>query len=241
MNFLEILAFSAQQEMTKNKHQQQMVLFIIAFSNIMSRKLDKTSRFLTKVLRHEAEKMGINIQEDGYVSVRELLEKTKLSATLEELQEIVRSCKKQRFDLKEISGEYFIRANQGHSIETVKSEKLLQRILLEDLPSNLIAVHGTTLENWKLIKESGGLNRMNRNHIHFATSDDRAQFISGFRTSSQVLIYLNLERALADNIPLYLSSNSVLLSEGLHGLGIIPINYFSMVLDCTTEPPSPLL
>ncbi|KAL0701595.1 hypothetical protein Bca4012_057717 [Brassica carinata] len=63
------------------------------------------------------------------------------SHTVDEIREAVRKDNKQRFSLAEENGELLIRANQGHSITTVESEKLLKPILShEEAP---VCVHET--------------------------------------------------------------------------------------------------
>ncbi|KAI1818831.1 KptA family-domain-containing protein [Poronia punctata] len=64
---------------------------------------------------------------------------------------------------------YLIRANQGHSI-TLSSEALHKPITLEagnTIPP--LVVHGTYFAFWPAILESGGLKKMGRTHVHFAT------------------------------------------------------------------------
>ena len=106
---------------------------------------------------------------DGYVSVEELLQLPKFKKfTLEDLEAVVSTNDKQRFELAQPSREirdWRIRARQGHSISLVQEELLLQKITdPEDVP---LCIHGTFYNKWALIKENG-LNRMSRNHIHFA-------------------------------------------------------------------------
>jgi 2'-phosphotransferase len=60
------------------------------------------------------------------------------------------------------------------------------------------------------------------------------------RSSAQVLIYLNVQKALDDGVPLFLSANSVILSPGLGPQGIISPIYFAAVVrakDKTTFDP----
>ncbi|KAL6242015.1 tRNA 2'-phosphotransferase [Rhinocladiella similis] len=65
---------------------------------------------------------------------------------------------------------FFIRATQGHSMDTVEAENLLTPITLDD-PSSIpeTVVHGTFYGAWDAIMASGGLEKMSRNHVHFAT------------------------------------------------------------------------
>jgi 2'-phosphotransferase len=81
-----------------------------------------------------------------------------------------------------------------------------------------VVVHGTFTKFWPLIKEQG-LKRMNRNHIHFAPGLPKEEgVISGMRTSCDIIIQIDMEAAIKDGIAFYISSNNVILTEGLEGL-----------------------
>ncbi|KAL2810424.1 KptA family-domain-containing protein [Aspergillus granulosus] len=160
---------------------------------------------------------------------------------------------------------YLIRATQGHSIKTVEAEALLERLTLDD-PDNLpeTVVHGTFHSVWPLILESGGLRCMGRNHAHFATGpslvsvlegidklsssgqvgdlkgkETATQVISGMRGDAQVLIYIDLRRALEAGCPFWRSENGVILSEGMsvsekegeEGPKVIPVEFFDVVIE----------
>lgn len=77
-----------------------------------------------------------------------------------------------------------------------------------------------------------GLNKMARNNIHMAIGLPGNGVISGMRSSCQVVIELNMVKAIhgAHKIPFYISSNKVVLSEGLED-GSIPSEYFRSVID----------
>lgn len=140
---------------------------------------------------------------------------------------------------------YLIRANQGHSIK-IAEEGLLEQITLDsgDLPE--IVVHGTTLRAWPLIVRSGGLKTMGRTQVHFAsglpegfksldvTEDKRDRHkepvISGMRSTSSILIYLDIEKALKAGLKFWRSQNGVILSDGNES-GVISIEFFLRVED----------
>jgi 2'-phosphotransferase len=140
---------------------------------------------------------------------------------------------------------YLIRANQGHSIK-VAEEGLLEPITLDtdDLPN--IVVHGTTLRAWPLIVRSGGLKTMGRTHVHFAsglpegfrsldnTEDKKDKqkepVISGMRSTSSILIYLDIDRALKAGLKFWRSQNGVILGDGNES-GIIAAEFFEWVED----------
>lgn len=123
-------------------------------------------------------------------------------------------------------------------MKSVDAASFLEPLSLADeskLPDTV--VHGTFHQVWPAILQSGGLRCMGRNHVHFATGPslesvlasqqqdqfpqsrpgrgDEGQVISGMRTDAQVLIYIDLRKALAAGCPFWRSENGVILSEGL--------------------------
>ena len=83
------------------------------------------ARLLTKILRHDANKLKLNIQKNGYIDVNEILQlKGFEEATKETIDEIVKSDKKGRFDLLQEENQTLIRANQGHSLEGIVSDEV---------------------------------------------------------------------------------------------------------------------
>lgn len=181
----------------------------------------KISKKMCYYLRHNLDQIPDRVDTYGYVSIKSLLSMSDFTCnnvTKNDIIDIVRSCEKQRFDIDK-SGTR-IRANQGHSEESGKlfdPTKLLTKI---ETPLEY-CVHGTRLTTLKEIKKSG-LNRMSRTHIHFASSPDA---ISGFRSSSEVLIYLDMEKAMMAGIEFYMSKNDVILSEGP-----IPVEFFKEII-----------
>ncbi|CAN6823799.1 unnamed protein product, partial [Brassica oleracea] len=176
-------------------------------------RIDALGRLLTRILRHMASELRLNMRGDGFVKAGDLLSlNLKTSAnvqlkshTVDEIREAVRRDNKQRFSLVEENGELLIRANQGHSItlllyclclsvQTVESEKLLKPILSpEEAP---VCVHGTYKKNLESILASG-LKRMNRLHVHFSCGlPTDGEVISGMRRDVNLLIFLDIKKAL---------------------------------------------
>ncbi|KAH8257267.1 hypothetical protein KR038_006406 [Drosophila bunnanda] len=193
------------------------------------------SKKLSWLLRHGAKTEGIPIQLDGYVSVSDLAKHPRYKCfSLEKLQAILYADAKQRYSLRwnEDRGVHEIRANQGHSLSSVVDSEVGG---LEKLTKPaLLAVHGTYYRHWEAIKTQG-LSRMNRNHVHFASSDRTESTLSGFRGDCQILIYLNTAKVLSHGIPIYRSSNGVLLCPGVEG--VINTSYFERVIDRRTGQP----
>mmetsp|Transcript_36692 Transcript_36692/g.91973 ORF Transcript_36692/g.91973 Transcript_36692/m.91973 type:complete len:122 (-) Transcript_36692:252-617(-) len=116
-------------------------------------------------------------------------------------------------------------------MQEVKSEELLTP--LTDPAAVKVAVHGTYLSCWPAIKATG-LSRMGRNHIHLASEEPQStELISGMRASCEVLLYIDLASALADNIPFFLSANRVVLTSGIDG--ILPPRYFIRAVNRKTN------
>ncbi len=152
---------------------------------------------------------------------------------------------------------FLIRANQGHSIK-LTSGGLLEPVTHANMPE--MVVHGTTHKAWKLILQSGGLRRMGRNHVHFAAGlpkgftalegtdkpevkeqqeadkveADGSMVISGMRSSSAILIFIDLPRALDDGLKFWRSENGVILSEG-DDKGFVRSEFFKRVEDRSSK------
>ncbi|KAJ4877960.1 Tpt1 / KptA family protein [Raphanus sativus] len=206
-------------------------------------KIDALGRLLTRILRHMATELRLNMRGDGFVKVEDLLylnlktsANTPLNShTVDEIREAVRRDNKQRFSLVEEGGELSIRANQGHSLTTVESEKLLKPILsAEEAP---VCVHGTYRKNLESILASG-LKRMNRLHVHFSSGlPTDGEVISGMRRDVNVLIFLDIKKALEDGIAFYISDNKVILTEGIDG--VVPVEYFQKIESWPGRQPIP--
>jgi 2'-phosphotransferase len=139
-----------------------------------------------------------------------------------------------------------IRANQGHSITGLVFDELLTPIPPEELEKLDIIVHGTYKAAWENGIRDKGLNRMKRNHIHFArgfpegkrptttsgTEKEKSNVvISGMRNSCELYIYVDGKKCARDGVKFYRSSNEVILTSGITEDGTLPVTYFSKVID----------
>jgi putative RNA 2'-phosphotransferase len=76
------------------------------------------SKFLSFVLRHGPEKIGLILDPSGWASVDDLIARCKAAGTsfsLDDLKEVVATNEKKRFAFSEDGTR--IRASQGHSVE----------------------------------------------------------------------------------------------------------------------------
>lgn len=132
--------------------------------------------------------------------------------------------------LKTENDEEWIRANQGHSVQVPDLE--LKEIT--DPTEFPIVLHGTYLKTWPLIKKEG-LKKMGRNHIHFA-SGKFGEAKSGVRANTQILVYIDLPKAIQDGYRFFLSDNGVILCDGGKE-GILPPKYITQVISTSTDQP----
>ena len=105
----------------------------------------KISKFLSLVLRHKPETIGLSLDQNGWANVDELLKKANLNISKEFLIEIVKSNNKQRFAFNEDLTK--IRASQGHSVNINLNLKPI-------VPPNIL-YHGTATRFLNSIKEKG--------------------------------------------------------------------------------------
>lgn len=183
------------------------------------KRLKKISYALSTLLRHTAIKKGLPISPEGYIKIELILQEQpfkSLSATREDIEEVVHTNDKQRFAIKDDE----IRANQGHTL-VLENPDLEEITNSDEYP---IVLHGTYFSSWQKIKASGGLKRINRTHIHMARGLF-GQVKSGVRKDTEVIIYIDLQSAMNDGLKFYKSSNDVVLCTGP-----IPIQYFKHVV-----------
>ena len=191
---------------------------------------NKISHALSTLLRHTAQKKGLPISVDGYIPISLVLQQQpfkSLNTTLEEIEEVCRTNDKQRFSINDGN----IRANQGHTIRLENPD--LEEITLDNLDQYPIVLHGTYFSSWEKIKHGNALKRMNRTHIHMAQGLF-GQVKSGVRKDIEVIIYIDLPKAINDGLKFYKSSNDVVLCQGP-----ISVIYFKHVLTKDLEPFDP--
>ena len=120
--------------------------------------LKKKSKFLSLVLRHQPDRISIELDEAGWVDVEVLmtaLTRHNKGMSRATLDEVVSTNDKQRFSFNGDGTR--IRANQGHSVGI--------ELGYEPATPPEILFHGTPVQFVKTIAEQG-LKRMNRHHVH---------------------------------------------------------------------------
>ena len=183
----------------------------------------RLSKMLSKLLRHDPK--DLTLQPDGFAKVKQILNLTafrKYNAA--DIVRVVEGNAKQRFSLQGSGGKLLIRANQGHSIKTIDQEQLLTRV--HDPSEIPVCVHGTYLKAWPVIQATG-LDKMKRNHVHMAVgAPESGHVVSGMRNSCQIIIHIDVQKAMEDGMIFYKSSNGVVLTEGV----ILPCYFLKVIL-----------
>ncbi|MCI8848044.1 MAG: RNA 2'-phosphotransferase [Oscillibacter sp.] len=168
----------------------------------------KTSKFLSLILRHRPEAIGITLDRHGWADVEQVLKGVKIS--MAELEEIVASDEKQRYRFSEDKTR--IRANQGHSIPV--------DLELEEREPPEFLYHGTIGAFLDSIRKQG-LQRQSRQYVHLSKDVETAAKVGG-RRGKPVVLQVAAGRMYADGRPFYLSENGVWLT------GEVPPAYIKM-------------
>jgi putative RNA 2'-phosphotransferase len=135
------------------------------------KEITRTSRFLSLILRHEPERVGLNLGDAGWVGVDELLKAANnhgVSLTLDQLKHIVATSEKKRFAFSEDG--LCIRASQGHSVE----------VDLQYPPQTPpeVLYHGTAERFLESIRQHG-LKKMERHHVHLSAETKMTLQVGG--------------------------------------------------------------
>lgn len=168
--------------------------------------LVRKSKFLSLVLRHEPERIGLTLDSQGWARVEELLvlaNQHGVSLSRAALDEIVATNEKRRFALSEDG--LCIRASQGHSIEV--DLKLTPR-----RPPDWL-FHGTARRFLDSIRRDG-LVKMSRQHVHLS-ADEATALQVGQRHGKPVVLQIDAATMSADGKLFYLSANHVWLVDAV--------------------------
>lgn len=164
----------------------------------------QTSKFLSLVLRHAPEQIGIELDAQGWTDVDTLIAKANAAGVALDrasLQDIVATSDKQRFTLS--ADGLRIRAAQGHSVEVDL-----------DLPPSTppaILFHGTARTNVDAILAEG-LKPGKRQHVHLSPNEETARRV-GMRHGVPVIFRVDTARMHADGLVFWQADNGVWLTD----------------------------
>jgi putative RNA 2'-phosphotransferase len=162
------------------------------------------SKFLSLVLRHQPQRIGIVLDEAGWVDVEQLLVRCAASGrpiTVEALSEVVASSDKKRFAFSD--DRLRIRANQGHSVDVALG------LPMSNPPD--VLYHGTAARSVAgILKE--GLQRRSRHHVHLSADVAVARTV-GARHGSPVVLRVRARELADQGQTFWRSDNGVWLTD----------------------------
>ena len=168
----------------------------------MNEKHKKTvSKFLSLILRHSPETISLQLDQHGWADVDELISKSTVLFTSEELEEVVETNDKQRFAFNADHSK--IRASQGHSID-------IDLDLPPQQPPEFL-FHGTVAKFLQGIRKDG-LQKMSRQHLHLSHDRHTAEKVASRRGIS-VILNIRSGQMHRDGMLFYLSDNGVWLTD----------------------------
>lgn len=174
----------------------------------------KTSKFLSYVLRHNPEEIGVELDKNGWLSINQLIKQANNqghSINRELLDEVVQTNDKQRFAISEDGN--MIRANQGHSVE-------VDLALSPLMPPDML-LHGTA-EKWIESINTDGLKKMSRHHVHLTENNKIASAV-GTRYGKLVMLEVDAKQMVEDGFEFYRSANAVWLVD------FVPVKYLTQI------------
>lgn len=172
----------------------------------MKENLVGISKFLSLILRHQPETIGLTLDANGWADLDELIAKARAHGRrLDEavIREVVASNDKQRFALDDVGRR--IRANQGHSVSI--------EIGLQPLAPPDVLFHGTATRFLEAIRREG-LKPMNRQHVHLSLDLDTAVNVGSRHGKPLVLRVRAAELATAGQA-FFRSENGVWLTTAI--------------------------
>jgi len=162
------------------------------------------SKYLSKYLRHQPERLGLELASGGWVDVADLLaacQQHGFAISVTELHDVVILNNKQRFAFD--ATQTRIRANQGHSVAV--------DLQLEPAIPPADLYHGTTERNVSAIQREG-LHKMRRHHVHLSADVATAQMVGG-RHGKPVVLLVDAAAMQRDGIEFFRSANGVWLVD----------------------------
>lgn len=173
----------------------------------------RISKFLSLVLRHKPETIGITLDENGWVSITTLIEKlstANMTIDLEILKHVVDTNAKKRFAFNDTFDK--IRASQGHSVAIELGYE-------PQVPPEVL-YHGTAAQHIDSIL-STGLNKGSRHQVHLSTDTTTAINV-GKRHGKPVVLEIAAKQMHEDGYAFFVSENNVWLTDN------IPVEYIKL-------------
>ena len=181
------------------------------------RRLTKLSKFLALILRHQPERFGLVLDEEGWASLSEVMEilhglpnfRWATRADVRAVVETGTGDEKRRLEIAEAH----IRARYGHS--------LAQPIRYEPCAPPATLYHGTSPDSLEAIRREG-LKPMERQYVHLSPDPETATRVGARRDDRPVVLAVRAAEAHAAGIAFYQADESVYLAKH------VPVEYLEI-------------
>lgn len=175
---------------------------------------EKTNRYISLILRHKPETIGITLDEHGWADVGALIEGVNRTHPLniDILERIVAEDEKQRYSFND--DKTLIRANQGHSVPV--------DVELEETEPPEYLYHGTATKYETAIDEQGLIPK-SRLYVHLSTDVDTAKKV-GARHGKPVIYKVKASEMYKDGAKFFRSVNGVWLTKAVEARYLEKIN-----------------
>lgn len=170
----------------------------------MEKQLKHISKFMSLVLRHQPDEIGLTLDANGWAFTSELIDKMNkygIKVNEEIISTVVATNEKKRFAFNE--DKTMIRASQGHSIEI--------DLALSPVEPPEFLFHGTAEKNIASILQNG-IQKMNRQYVHLSKEKETAVNV-GSRHGKPVVLTIAAGQMHKDGCLFYLSANGVWLTD----------------------------
>ena len=164
------------------------------------------SKEVSYALRHAPWEYELELDEEGFVPVKQLLSALNEGSgwerpiTVDDLNEIIRTSEKKRH---EIAGDK-IRALYGHTTP--------QKIVKETAEPPAVLYHGTARRFLDAILREG-LKPMARQYVHLSVDIDTAKRVGSRRDVKPVLLAIDAELAASKGLSFYIGNDKVWLAD----------------------------
>jgi len=165
--------------------------------------VSRASKFLSLILRHRPEVIGIKLDSEGWADIDEIVRLSNGKLTRPLIDQAVADNSKQRFGISE-NGKR-IRARQGHSLDVNLG------LIPVEPPETLY--HGTYPGALEAIRREG-LRKMNRQHVHMAADVGTASSV-GMRRGAPVVLRIQAGKMHRQGFLFYQSENGVWLTDSV--------------------------
>ncbi|MFI6804623.1 RNA 2'-phosphotransferase [Streptomyces luteogriseus] len=168
------------------------------------RRTVKVSKYLSKHLRHQPERIGLTLDEAGWVEIDTLIAAATAHGfrfTRDELDQVVATNDKRRFAVEGTR----IRASQGHSVEV--------DLGLAPAAPPAYLYHGTVARSLDAIRAEG-LRPMNRHAVHLSPDQETATRV-GARRGRPIVLAVDAGAMHRDGHVFHMSANGVWLTEAV--------------------------